>query len=251
MRIHVYICLMMSLCLGAQDKVFFKSGKTSTGKFVSLAAQELYFIYKDSSQTSAIDKKDVLLVELSNGERYLVGNGKKVFTNTNPDSSFTNIARNAFGVQPFGIFVGRVTFVYERFSRSGKLGLCIPFSLTFDPIGVFYTSADTSMDSPEHIAGVSYITGLDLNYYFNEMDGSRFFMGPRIRYGTDKMLRGLEGYSIQYQIGLHAQGGKNMSQHISVGYGFVKILNVPSSSTVNPEQLYGWLSINYRLSLLW
>jgi len=160
--------------------------------------------------------------------------------------------RNAIGMQPLGILGGRVTFVYERLSKSGKLGLCLPFSLTFDPFGIFYTSAaDTSVDSPEHIPGVSYITGLDINYYFMEKKSSRLYMGPRFRFGTDQMMRGIEGYSLQYQFGCLFRSGKKFSQHLSMGYGFVKLQNVPSSSTFDPEQLYGWVSLNYRLSLWW
>ena len=76
-------------------------------------------------------------------------------------------------------------------------------------------------------------------------------MGPRFRFGTDQMMRGAEGYSLQYQFGCLFKSGKKFSQHLSMGYGFLKLQNVPSSSTFDPEQLYGWISLNYRLSLWW
>jgi hypothetical protein len=247
----VYILLIMPLCFNAQDKLFFKSGKTANGTLVSLSTKQVFFLYKDSIETSIIDKKEVLLIEKTNGERFLIGPEKNKPAFSNADSSDTKVARHAFGIQPFGVFAGRITIAYEHFFSSNKFGVSIPLSLTFDPFGIFYTSAaDTSADSPEHIPGIGFITGIDLNYYFNARAGSCFFMGPRIRYGTDKMLRGIEGFSIQYQLGIHVQSGKNLSQHFSIGYGCVKILNVPVSSTLNPEQLYGWLSVNYRISLL-
>lgn len=252
MRFTLSILLFLSLSLRAQDKIFFKSGKTAQGKFISFNSQIAYFIYQDSVEASEIDKNTILLIERENGERYLIGNEKNKLRPNPLDSTLNSVAKNALGMQPFGVFSGRLTFVYERFLLQGKMGLSIPFSLTFDPFGVIYNSAaDTSMDAPEHIPGISYITGIDLNYYFFEEDGTRFFMGPRLRYGTDKMLRGIEGYSIQYQLGLQVQSETRFSQHLSVGYGFAKILNVPSGSAFNPEQLYGWLSINYRLSFLW
>lgn len=222
------------------------------GKFVSLAAQQVFYIPKDSSEVSSIEKTQVLLIECLNGDRYLIANGQKKNRPAAPDSSKLPSLRNSIGMQPFGVLAGRVTFVYERLSKSGRFGLCIPFSLTFDPFGVFYTSAaDTSVDSPEHIPGVSYITGLDVNYYFKENKQYHLFMGPRFRYGTDQMMRGVEGYSLQYQFGWLFRGGKSFSQHLSVGYGFLKLLNVPGSSTFDPEQLYGWMSINYRIGFWW
>jgi hypothetical protein len=251
MKTVVFIHLLLSVGLKAQDKIFFKSGQVANGKFVSWFDDQLSFIYQDSINTTFIHKKEILIIELTNGERYLIGEEKKNAPLNRLDTASSETAQNAFGMQPFGIFLGRITFVYERFLASGKLGIAVPISITFDPFGVFYRSADdTSSDAPEHIPGIGYIAGLDLNYYFNERSGTRFFMGPRLRYGTDKLLRGAEGFSIQYQLGWHLQSGKNFSQHISIGYGFVKILNVPSSSTLNPEQLYGWLSLNYRISLL-
>lgn len=252
MRVLLSIFILTTCFLKAQDKIFLISGQTLQGKFVSLAAQQVFYIPKDSTEVVSIDKTQVLLIECLNGDRYLIGNGQKKTKPSLVDSSKSPSMRNSIGMQPLGVLAGRVTFVYERLSKSGRLGLCVPFSLTFDPFGIFYTSAaDTSADSPEHIPGVSYIAGLDVNYYFKEQKGYSMFMGPRFRFGTDQMMRGVEGYSFQYQFGWLFRSGKAFSQHLSVGYGFVKLLNVPSSSTFDPEQLYGWMSVNYRLSFWW
>ncbi|MCU0360550.1 MAG: hypothetical protein MUF75_07510 [Bacteroidia bacterium] len=251
MRRLLCIVFILPYLLMAQDKVFFKSGKTAFGTLVSLTTNDVFFLYKDSLETSILNKNEILLIEKANGERFLIGQAKKNSKPLRADTLSESVARNAFGLQPFGLFVGRITFAYERFLSTGKIGLMIPVSLTFDPFGVIYPATnDSSSGTPQHIPGIGLISGIDLNYYFKQGESSRYFMGPRIRYGTDKMLRGIEGYCLQFQLGLQLQNRRNLSQHMSVGYGFVKILNVPSSSTLNPEQLYGWLSLNYRISLL-
>lgn len=252
MKALLCILTLTSFCLKAQDHLFLKTGQTLHGKLVSLASRQVFYIPKDSSNAVAIDKRQVVLIECSNGDRYLIGEEQKTMKSQSTDTTMQFNKRNSIGMQPFGVFTGRITFVYERLSKSGQLGLCIPLSLTFDPFGIFYTSAaDTSADSPEHIPGIGYITGLDANYYFKGNKYSSLYMGPRFRIGTDKMMRGAEGFSLQYQFGWVLRNGKAFSQHFSIGYGFLKLLNVPSSSTFNPAQLYGWMSINYRLSLSW
>ncbi len=251
MKLLSFIFVLFCFKVIAQDKLILKSGQVLHGEFHSFGNQSVLFKCKDSLLTSTINSNKILIVERSDGERHIIGQVSKAENAMQIDSSQVQAAKHAFGIQPFGVFLGRITLVYEHFFKSGKLGLSIPFSLTFDPFGVIYNSgSDSTVDAPEHIPGVAYITGMDLNYYFKESEGMRFYMGPRIRYGTDKMLRGLEGINAQYQFGWHIQSGRNLSQHLSIGYGFVKILNIPSSSTLNPDQLYGWVSFNYRISLL-
>ncbi len=133
----VYILLIMPLCLNAQDKLFFKSGKTANGTLVSLSTKQVFFLHKDSIETSIIDKKEVLLIEKANGERFLIGPEKNKPAFSNADSSDTKVARHAFGIQPFGVFAGRITIAYEHFFSSNKFGVSIPLSLTFDPFGIF------------------------------------------------------------------------------------------------------------------
>jgi len=250
MRALVVIFLFLSLYLRAQDKVFLKSGKILHGDFVSMGKAQLFFFCKDSVKVSIIDKKQVLLVERLNGERYLIGDGAKPSVSETPEQTSFRSIKNAIGMQPLGLLVGRITFVYERFFYDDNIGVSIPISLTFDPFRM-YAAADTSANAPEPVTGTSFISGIDLNYYFKETSGIRFFMGPRTRYGTDMMLGGIEGFSVQYQLGWHLYTQKRRSQHVSLGYGFVKILNAPKGSTINPDQLYGWFSINYRISLVW
>ena len=103
----------------------------------------------------------------------------------------------------------------------------------------------------EHLPGLGFIAGLDVNYYLEKGSDLRFYMGPRIRYGVDKLLRELEGFSFQYQLGYSLWVKSRAVHHFSVGYGFVKVLNAPQSYTRNPDQLLGWFSINYRINLRW
>jgi hypothetical protein len=150
------------------------------------------------------------------------------------------------------MFVGRATVVYERYTKNDKIGFVIPVSLTFDPFGLLYgTDIDTNI-TVKRIRGASFIFGGDVNFYFGKSERSRFFVGPRIRYGTDLFLRGTEAYSLQTQAGWkHEDVRGKFIQHFSLGFGFVRILGAPAGLIINPKQSYGWYSINYRLSLRW
>jgi hypothetical protein len=148
---------------------------------------------------------------------------------------------------------GRATIVYERFTKDNKVGFVFPLSLTFDPIGTLYNSRiDTSMNSVKRIKGVNFIGGMDVNFYIGKNEHTKFFVGPRIRYGTDMFLRGIEAYSIQTQFGWKiGNPAKASIQHLSFGFGLVRILSSPAGALISPKQSYGWYSLNYRVGIKW
>ncbi|HQQ94036.1 MAG TPA: hypothetical protein PLQ93_05740 [Bacteroidia bacterium] len=234
----------------AQDRFYFRNGTYKEARLVSVAKNWVYYRSSDTTQVESILKTELLLIDTEKGGRYLFSSKPDSSSGSHP-KEFTKIKnRNVIGLQPFGVFFGRVTVVYERLL--GKdLGLVIPFSLTFDPFGTIYKIPNDSGAATPHIPGVYYILGCDLNYYLNQDEKSRFFIGPRYRYGVDQFLGGLEGSSLQFQLGWRYLSSKGIQQHLSIGYGFVKVLSVPATSGVSPDQLYAWFSLNYRISLSW
>lgn len=247
----VVIFFLFSLVLKAQDKLFFSNGTKRLGILVHMNQDAVYFKNTDTALVEKINKSDLLLVEDYKGVRYIFSAKTKKLDSL--PLMPMSLKRNSFGVQPLAVFVGRATFVYERFTEDHKIGFVIPVSITFDPFGTLYKSQiDTSRNSAKRVEGINVIAGLDVNFYLGKKEHRKFFVGPRFRYGTDQFLRGVEGYSIQTQFGWkYGKPGGAMVQHLSFGFGFIRILSSPSSALINPKQSYGWYSINYRVGVNW
>src|SRR5690606_26409834 len=126
--------------------------------------------------------------------------------------------RNLLGVQPFGIFTGRATLVYEHVSANGNFGLVLPFSLTFKPFHSIYNTLFDSLPVVQQ-KKFSYIIGADLNWYAGSDFNSGFFICPRLRYGTDILLQHMEAWTLQTQLGWRFGATDNIiAQHVSIGY---------------------------------
>lgn len=234
----------------SQDKLFFLDGTKRNGIIVSNAKDHIYFKQSDTSATEKIEKTKLILIEDYKGTRYMFGNTPIDTLSKKIERDNSNRKLNSIAVQPFGIFVGRGSFLYERFTKDGKFGFVIPIIITFDPFGSIYAIPADSSFVPTK--GVSFITGLDLNYYIGKREGFQFFIGPRIRYGTDMFLGGIKGYSIQTQLGWKiGRPDARFIQHLSLGFGFIRVVEVQSTQTLDPKQSFTWGSINYSLGLNW
>jgi hypothetical protein len=246
----VIIFFTFSVALQAQDKLFFNNGTKRIGILVRLTNDAVFFKNSDTAVVEKINTSDLILLEDYKGLRYVFS---KEIKKVDSLPAQLSVKRNALGLQPLSIFVGRATFVYERFTEDGNIGFVIPVSLTFDPFGTLYSSQiDTNRNARRRVTGINIITGLDVNFYMGKREGSKFFVGPRFRYGTDQFLRGIEGYSLQTQVGWRYGKPKSaFVQHFSLGFGFVRILASPGSQIINPKQSYAWYSINYRVGIKW
>jgi hypothetical protein len=251
MRFLLVILVVFFYASRGQDKLFFNNGTVKKGVIVSIAREVVYFKYSDTSATQTINKADLVMTENYRGQRFIFGESKK----TNPDSLQLkpHYKRNAFGVQPLGIFVGRATFVYELYTEDHKIGFVFPMSVTFDPFGSLYNSPiDTNRNAVKRITGVNFIGGLDVNFYTGKRKNRQFFIGPRFRYGTDLFLRGIEAYSLQTQLGWRFGSSERLvTQHFSVGFGFANVLSAFQGPLVRSKKFYGWYSINYRVGIGW
>jgi hypothetical protein len=252
----VILAVFMLTALRAQDKVFFANGQVKRGIVVSIAKDAVFFKASDTSAVQRFPKKDLLLIENYRGVRYVFGReavGQSRENRADTIKIAVNPKRHCFGIQPLAVMVGRGTFVYEHFTKNDKVGFVVPFSITFDPFGVLYnTQIDTNRNAIRRIRGFNFITGADVNFYIGKKSSPRFFIGPRVRYGTDLFLRGIEAYTLQTQLGWKIEDPRGVfTQHLSVGFGFVRILSSPLGTVVNPRQSYGWYSLNYRLGIRW
>jgi hypothetical protein len=250
MRLLALIFLFLLLDVKAQDKIFFREGKSKEVILISIGKELVYYKDSISGPARSVQKNKLVMIEDHKGQRYIYApvedqTGKRV-------GGAGQIHRNILGCQPFALIFGRATLVYERLNEKGNIGYVIPFSLTFDPYGSSQKQRIDTTAGANRVIGINFIIGADINFYLGQNDRSRFFIGPRFRYGTDVFLRNIEGYSYQTQIGwkFHNPGGI-IVQHFSMGFGFVKLLSTPSGAIIDPRQAYAWYSINYRVGFNW
>lgn len=168
---------------------------------------------------------------------------------------------------------GRLTVSYERLLANKSMGIKIPLSLTYDGLGFLAEnssntgSSSTNTNSSSNTnnnnnnnnnnsnnppvkrnRGTGFITGIDVNYYHDLKPQLKYFFGPRIRYGTDMTLGGIEGLTFQIQNGIFKSSGKKMTSTIGFGVGFFKLsAKYANRGTFDTKQVYPWASFTWRL----
>ncbi|MES2761335.1 MAG: hypothetical protein V4677_03970 [Bacteroidota bacterium] len=182
------------------------------------------------------------------------------------------LPNNILGFYIPELLLGRLTVSYERLLANKSMGVKIPFSLTYDGLGALAefssnnstntntNSTNTNTNSPNNNTnnsnnppvkrnrGTGFITGIDVNYYHDLKPQLKYFFGPRVRYGTDMMLGGIEGLTFQIQNGIFKSSGKKLTSTIAFGVGFFKLSErYAGRGAFDPKQVYPWASFTWRL----
>ena len=255
----ISFCFLLS-SVNAQDKLVFKNGKKTNCKIVAINPHSV--TYKDSATAEnmiTVPKAEVLMAEYSSGSVYIFGSDEAPKTPTVSPYSTTNdrkkawhekeakFSNNIIGLQPINLLFGRLTLSYERLMFDKQVGLVIPFSLTYDPKALLFSNPDTA-NGIRISYNIGFITGADINYYFETRGHTKFFVGPRFRYGTDVAISNINAYSFQFQNGFFFPGSNGKTANtLSIGFGFVRINSIPGGNFLNPKQSYPWMSLTYRL----
>lgn len=169
---------------------------------------------------------------------------------------------------------GRLTVSYERLVANKSIGIKIPVSLTYDGLGALAefssnnnnasntntsssssgtntnsnNSSSTNTAPVKRNVGTGIITGVDINYYHDLKPQLKYFFGPRVRYGTDMTLGGIEGLSFQLQNGIFKSSGKKMTSTLALGVGFFKLSEkYAGRGGFDTKQVYPWASFTWRL----
>lgn len=163
---------------------------------------------------------------------------------------------------------GRLTVSYERLLANKSMGIKVPLSLTYDGLGALAEfSANSSNASSTNTSttnnnsgngtknaavkrnvGTGIITGVDINYYHDLKPQLKYFFGPRVRYGTDMTLGGIEGLTFQLQNGIMKSSGKKMTSTLGIGVGFFKLsAKYAGRGGFDSKQVYPWASFTWRL----
>lgn len=253
MKKIIYIFLFFAFTTKAQDKLYFKNGTLKNCYLIIVAKEVVYYKNYDTSTTTLqTSKNQLVMLQTYNGIRYLFATDEKNKLNT-LDS--IKLKQNNFGLQPLNFLLGRFTFNYERLTKNNKIGFMIPLSITFNPFESIYKNAlDTTSQNYKRNqrTGTNIISGFDVNFYLGKKQNSKYFIGPRFRYGTDLFIATLEGYSLQTQFGLKfSNPARKLESHLSLGFGFLRIVSLPFANRINPKQSYVWYSLNYRIGIKW
>ncbi len=205
------------------------------------------------------------MAEFKSGEIYVFGKGEATSA---PETTLLNetsaerkerkmkewkkeeetLGNNIIGFYPAVIPLGRFCVSYERLLANKNIGIKVPFTLTYDTKAILSYGSNNSTTST---TGVGFITGLDLNFYTDIKPRTKYYFGPRVRYGKDVFME-LEGLTAQLQNGIMFSGGKNFTNTIGIGMGISKIAAIYGTTVSNnlfDKQIYPSFSLTWRLGI--
>jgi hypothetical protein len=273
--IIVIIILVVSYKISyAQDNLFLRNDSIINCKIVSIFGSTINYKLLNQKELLRIPKSKVILVEYQNGKIYFFSSGideeetdslpyieteaarkaRELEEFKNKELTYPN---NFVGFYPTQLLLGRFTMSYERLFSNKSIGVNVPLSITFNPgnalrfMATGSTSSSntntTSSNNEPPPSGIGFIGGLDINYYYDLEPETKYYFGPRIRYGTDILLGSIEGMTFQIQNGIMLTSGKNFATNVGFGVGFFKLsakyANFPGYSS---KQVYPWMSITWR-----
>lgn len=272
----LYLLCVLALCsagrLYAQDQLFFRKGTQVPCKIIAISEKTIS--YRDTlpgSPLITVPKADVILAEYKTGQVYIFSSetaiappGEIMETRAQRKErklkewklKEQELSDNILGFYIPELLFGRLTVSFERLLAGKSVGIKVPVSLTYDSFGALAqasansTSANTGTTVGPAVSrtkGVRFITGVDISYYYDLKPELKYYFGPRIRYGTDQVLGGIEGISFQLQNGIFRSRGQKMTSTIGIGFGFVKVLDFGFATNRDPRQVYPWGSFTWRL----
>ncbi len=238
-----------------------------------MAISEKTITYRDTMPGSpliTIPKTEVVLAEYKSGDVFIFSSESQIAQPTEIietreqrkerrmkewKEKEQKLPDNILGFYIPELLLGRFTVSYERLIANKSVGVTLPFSLTYDSFGALAQASansssantGTTVSSPiQRNRGVGFIGGIDINYYHDLKPELKYYFGPRIRYGTDMVLGGLQGLSFQLQNGIFRSRGEKMTSTLGIGFGFVK-LTEKNIGARDPKQVYPWASFTWRL----
>lgn len=261
----IVCCFVFNTAL-AQDKLFLRNNTIINCKIASI--NEKTVSYKDSAsatQITTISKENIIMAEYKSGDVYVFGKSEAATTQNPKILNETSSERkerkmqewkkeeetlgdNIIGFYPASILFGRFGVSYERLFSNKNIGVTIPLFLTYDskPIWSAYFGQKTS-----YTTGFGYIAGLDVNFYTDLKPRTKYFFGPRVRYGKDIFME-LEGFTAQIQNGILRSRGKNFTSMFALGLGISKIATVYGNTAGNglsDKKIYPSVSVTWRLGI--
>lgn len=281
-RFYTYLLVLSLISFKglSQDKLFFRNGTQLNCKIIAISDKTIS--YKDTVADAplvTVPKADVLIAEYKSGDVYIFGKEKPFEvvalmpeeTREQRKERKMKEWKEKEALLPNGILgfyipeivLGRLTVSYERLFANKSMGIKIPVSLTYDGLGALAENSSnnssstnttsssgntTTNSSVKRNRGTGIITGIDVNYYHDLKPQLKYYFGPRIRYGTDMTLGGIEGLTVQLQNGIMKSSGKRFTSTLGFGVGFFKLSQKYALyGGYEPNQVYPWASFTWRL----
>lgn len=266
--IFTLLCIVPKIGV-SQDKLFLRNGNSILCKIITIDNNSI--TYKDTAEYSlptAILKTQLILAELKTGEIYIFGTDQKKMGSSNTVNETRQqrqerkmidwkkqedtLSNNILGFYLPVILFGRLGISYERLFANKSIGIKIPLILSYNPFALLPSSSTstTSSSSSSNVknTGTGIITGIDINFYHDIKPKLKYYFGPRMRYGTDIFLGGIEGMTVQIQNGIMKSSGKHSTNTFGIGFGFLKLTKINSGSANYTEnQVYPSFSVTWRL----
>ena len=130
----------------AQDKLTLKTDEVIQAKIVRITKSKITYTKQSNAAGPEyeVDKKTVKKIEFENGD-------VESFVNSN--SLPFEVKKSIISFNYGDFLADRFSFSYERLLNGGKLGIKIPFGVTYQNPGNYYNNR------------MLYYSGLDLNFY--------------------------------------------------------------------------------------
>jgi hypothetical protein len=256
--ILLFVFIITLSKLNAQDQLFLRDGKIISCKIVALSERTIS--YRDTTESMSlitISKQKVLMAEYKTGSVYTFSsfnegnstpiNNQKPLKKAISEDELMPTSIVASNIP--ALFVGRFTLSYEHLFYNKTIGVKVPLIITSNFI----------LKKSNDRLNYGFISGIDINFY-NEVevdlpyfDDLKYFIGPRIRYGTEAALDGIEGFTFQIQNGfLLCSEDTKLVNSLAFGLGFFKSSSYNTSlGAYEAEKIYPWASITWSIGIGW
>jgi hypothetical protein len=187
---HAFVLVVCFLLFGgnvfSQDIIFFKNGSKDTVKIEEITARTVSYkkFYRQNSPLYKVLKKDVLLIEYSDGTIITIDESESLGKKKPLRDVPVDWSPNIISANIFGAFIGNLHLGYERLNYKGTMGIRFNLLATMLP-----KITDVSM-----VAG-----GFDFNFYPAGQKRVSYYLGPGFRLGAVNYLNdNLEAQSTNF-----------------------------------------------------
>ncbi len=206
----------------AQDVIYMNDGRKIEGKVTKVDDNIVKYIKADdpNNYEKTLGKINVSIILYENGTHEVMKREETLAKKLKKD-----FGRHLINWDGLDIFALNVSFAYEYFSKSGKIGVRVPLSLGFK---------NTWAEERFQVIGQHgriFATGIDINYYPAGQGTGAYFLGPSFGYSTIRYypqenyyspMKFVEQYALHFVQGVVLQMGKRVALSGAVGIGILQ-----------------------------
>lgn len=241
---YLFFFIMYSLTIvGQEDKLFLSDNTVFKCRFISFENNYVYYKLNDTSFVNKISRDKVVKIQTEK-KSILLASYK------NKDSiTAQNFFTRRMYLNPFSFFSGNISIAYEQYFNGNNCSLFIPFTLLYDHTKQL--QRDTLTFHPLNRNKIDFKLAIALNLYLGNKENRKFYIGPRLQYGSYLIWQDIQGWAIQAQTGWKIRSPlKRFNHNICVSYGFGKPINTDNFN-VPKNRTYGVIGFDYYIGFGW